>query len=378
MEDISKLRFYSIFHFVSRSGTLFLHSLLDDHPQILTIPGYIEINSLLNANDLNVENAFDIFCKDNPKFFNTSSFTEADINSSGLYMLGELKTEKIITNKENFKSHYLYYLQKKELSSKNVILALYYSYAKVHGIDLSKIKVILFHTHNNKTTKSFNKVFSDSKYIVSVRNPFKAYKSVITKTRRDAENRKENYYPKGQLIQSALDIFSFDRLNVQMIIFRFEDLNLNLKSIMIKLSEYLNVDFSDSLLKSTFGGLKYWGNNIKKISSNLDFNRLNAPSGLSRKDLLILNIINKEYCEALDYKNIKLNIFEKFLIPLIIFLPLDDEIHYLKEFKFKNTILYLKFLLSYLPKRAFLLSISYFTKFSKRYKYLKANLINFF
>ena len=46
MTNFFDLKIVAISHFISRSGTLYLHSLLDNHPEIATIPGTIAI--LLN------------------------------------------------------------------------------------------------------------------------------------------------------------------------------------------------------------------------------------------------------------------------------------------------------------------------------------------
>ena len=47
MSDFFNLKIVAISHFISRSGTLYLHSLLDNHPQIASIPGTINIVDLL-------------------------------------------------------------------------------------------------------------------------------------------------------------------------------------------------------------------------------------------------------------------------------------------------------------------------------------------
>ena len=49
MFDFFNLKILAISHYISRSGTLYLHSLLDDHPEIATIPGTIDIVELLKS-----------------------------------------------------------------------------------------------------------------------------------------------------------------------------------------------------------------------------------------------------------------------------------------------------------------------------------------
>ena len=146
-ENIYNLKIAAIGHFISRSGTLFLHSLLDNHPQILTIPGTLNLLGILKKKNQTAKSCFNLFEQANPKFFDTSSFKETDPNSSGLWALGKNKDEKIITDKVLFKNFYFKALMNKEINPRNVIIALYYAYAKVHKKDLKLARV-----ENNENT----------------------------------------------------------------------------------------------------------------------------------------------------------------------------------------------------------------------------------
>ena len=150
-----------------------------------------------------------------------------------------------------------------------------------------------------------------------------------------------------------------------------EDFNKNLEEEVIKLSKYLDIKFKTSMLESTFGGLKYWGNDASK--DNKDFKRMihNEFSDLPRNDLIFLNLINKEYLIALNYKRIRVTFIEKILIPFILFRPLKDEIEFLKKINLRDFAIYVKYLSYYLPKRIYLIYIIIKNKFSKRYRYLK-------
>ena len=150
-----------------------------------------------------------------------------------------------------------------------------------------------------------------------------------------------------------------------------EDFNKNLEKEVIKLSKYLDIKFQPSMLESTFGGLKYWGNNASKDNKN--FNRIvhNEFSDLPRNDLIFLNLLNKEYLKTLNYKQTKVKFFEKILIPIILFKPMKDEIEFLKKINIREFAIYFKYLSYYLPKRLYLIYIILKNKFSRRYRYLK-------
>ena len=47
-ETIFHLNIASIAHYHSCTGTVFLHSLLDDHPEIISIPGVPNLMNLFN------------------------------------------------------------------------------------------------------------------------------------------------------------------------------------------------------------------------------------------------------------------------------------------------------------------------------------------
>lgn len=372
MEDnIFNLKIASIGHFISRSGTLFLHSLLDNHPQILTIPGTLNLIDILKKKNLNAKSCFDLFEKSNPKFFDTSLFKEIDPNSSGLWALGKNKDDKIITDKELFKNYYFKSLENRKINPRNVIISIYYAYAKVQKKDLKSVKIILFHPHEKKTIILFHKFFSDSKYIIPVRDPCRAYSSIVKNLRRKTKLRNESYYPGGQLLESALDFKTFSNLKMKMHIVKIENLKNNLVSEMKSLSEYLEIDYSPTQLESTFGGLQYWGNNVEKFSNTFDAERHATKPNLKRVDLLILNEINREFSKTMDYEIIETNIIEKILMPFIMFLPMEDEINFLKNFSIKNFLVYLRFLIYFFPKRFVILLILIINKFSSHYKLIK-------
>ena len=51
IEKIFDLKTVAIGHFVSRSGTIFIHSLLDNPPEVITVPATIDIAHLLVDNN---------------------------------------------------------------------------------------------------------------------------------------------------------------------------------------------------------------------------------------------------------------------------------------------------------------------------------------
>ena len=379
MSNFFNLKIVAISHFVSRSGTLYLHSLLDNHPEIATIPGTIDIVDLLKIKkEFTAEKCFEIFKKNNPKFFDTSTFTFIDKNNSSLWILGDDKQKKILTNEEIFKSNFLAFLREKKTTPRNVLIGLYFAYAKAHNRKIENYKIILMHPHEKKTTLTFNKFYNDAIYLIPIRNPFRAYKSIIKKTRFVNNLRKVKYYPSGQLLESALDIKEFHSQRLNMYFIKLEDLGLNLENIMKKISKILQIEFNKTMLVSTFGGEKYWSNSVEKQTNEFDKSSHKSEISLPRNDLIILHSINSQLIKILNYDKIKLTIFEKFIIPFFFFYPMEDELEFIKHFRIKHYKIYLKFFLFYVPKRIRLLYLILLNMASSRYKYIFERMINNF
>ena len=84
---VSDLDIYLITHDLP-SGSIFLHSLLDSHPEIITIPGTPDIYSFVNDNYIDTSSVLNKFEECNPDFFNTLEQTVDKYWYSGLDTLG--------------------------------------------------------------------------------------------------------------------------------------------------------------------------------------------------------------------------------------------------------------------------------------------------
>ena len=377
MSDFFNLKIVAISHFISRSGTLYLHSLLDNHPEIATIPGTIDIVELLKIKkNSSALECYEIFKKNNPKFFDTSSFNFKDKNNSSLWILGDDKKRKILTDENLFKTNFIKALVGRKIEPKNILISLYLAYAKAHNKKIGNYKIILMHPHEKKTTLLFNKFFKDAIYFIPIRNPYRAYKSIIKKTKFVNKLREIKYYPSGQLLDSALDIknFRIDKLN--MYFFKLEDLGNNLETIMKNVANILNIEFNQSMLASTFGGEKYWSNSVEKQSNEFDRNRHKDEINLPKNDLKIIYSINSQLIDVMNYEKIQLTTADKIMLPIFCFLPMEDEIDFIKNIEIKHWKIFFKFLIFYLPKRIRLIMIIFLNKFSSRYSYISEKLIN--
>ena len=67
---VSDLDIYLITHDLP-SGSILLHSFLDSHPEIITIPGTPDIYSFVNDNYVDAASVLNKFEECNPYFYNT-------------------------------------------------------------------------------------------------------------------------------------------------------------------------------------------------------------------------------------------------------------------------------------------------------------------
>ena len=377
MSDFFNLKIVAISHFISRSGTLYLHSLLDNHPEIATIPGTIDIVELLKIKkNSSALECYEIFKKNNPKFFDTSSFNFKDKNNSSLWILGDDKKRKILTDENLFKTNFLKALDGRKIEPRNILISLYLAYAKAHNKKIKNYKIILMHPHEKKTTLLFNKFFKDAIYFIPIRNPYSAYKSIIKKTKFVNKLREIKYYPSGQLLDSALDIKNFHINKLNMYFFKLEDLGNNLETIMKKVANILNIEFNQSMLVSTFGGEKYWSNSVEKQSNEFDRSRHKDEINLPKNDIKIIYFINSQLVDVMNYRKIQLTRTDNSMLPIFCLLPMEDEINFIKDIEIKHWIIIFKFLIFYFPKRIILILIIFLNKFSSRYSYIYEKLIN--
>ena len=352
---IKNLDIVCVGHYASRAGTLFIHSLLDNHPQILSMPGVQNYNEMVKKKINTPEEALRIFEKNIPKFYDTSTFTEKDYNNCCLFRLGENKKDKIITNKKLFETYFFEFFDYNKISKKNIILGIYYSYGKVHNFNFDNLKVLLLHPHEKGMTIMFKKIFNNAKFLISIRHPIKVYKSITINNHVMNKIRNITYYPSSQLLQLTLNLYNFNKNNLNMNLIKFENLKDNLSNEMRKICDFTGIKFHKSLLSCSFGGYKYWGNTVTVASDKFDENRDQNSIKLSKKDIVILNIINNKILTKFNYKKNKLSLAEKIFLPLIMLLPLDDELNFLKKFSLKNIKIYFKFITFFFPKRIFLM-----------------------
>jgi len=329
--QMNKLNIVSISH-VMPSGSTFLHSLFDSHPEVITIPGYIDIFSFLNYRFYSPERVLEVFNERNPDFYDTSGQTIEKPGHGGLETLGEDANEGIITPKEEFKAYFMDFISSSKLSPKNIILSIYYAYSKSHNQDILNKRIILMHPHYHDKAILLNNVFGDTKCLVTVKHPVRTYFSCIKRTVDKARARGYCYnHASAYLYRESVGVTPLIKNNIEFKIVRIEDFEHNIEDIMKNLSDFVDITYGDVLTRSTFGSKKYWGGNSSYKENKYSSSRHVIKDKLTYIEENIFYLAFKKHCDFFGYELIRPKKYFSFFAFFTIFLPMKYDIYWIKN-----------------------------------------------
>ena len=253
--------------FYGRSGSVFLHSLLDNHPNVVTFPGIYLMgyqewwNSLTNYKSSNVIKSFlktyqvifDPYYIDKKEMAGCGKSPGLDQN---FHQSGENKDEIIAVNKNFFKEEIL---KLKEENCREEPLRffkkIHLALARTQNKELNENTKIVYHLHKpSECNANFLKYDSESvKIIYSIREPhvsaISLYKNVI-KTQSIKKSLK--------YILSYMDCYSPMKSFVgQSIGVRLEDLHLKTDETIKLLAKHCELEMHNNLKLSTFLGVMW-------------------------------------------------------------------------------------------------------------------------
>ena len=261
-----------------RSGSVFLQSLLDNHENIITFPATMLIGGLSGTHfdnfyqgvkDKNIEEIAIEFTK----VYHTAFDSRNDVTACRLDKLGDLQNESIKVDIEKFRNIFLKLFDGKvDVNYKSIFVNAHIAWAIAQGKKLSSKLIILhaLHTPEDKM-ELYCLNFPDSKHLVCVRDPIPSHNSRF----KHHINRSRIFEGKVDFFRTLSDLnyplnmtrdllFAFKTIskyagfeNVRAV--RNEDLHLRPKETLLRLCNFLDIEFKAQLLESTFFGLKHWG-----------------------------------------------------------------------------------------------------------------------
>jgi hypothetical protein len=262
-----------------RAGSILIQSLFDSHPNVLTLPHLGAMYSLIPASIDDLDRQIDWFIDRFPTIFDTSRGGYfSDSNEFVAAKFGPDGDEDLRVSPSDFKQRMLGLIKEyhpsdnnQRLSRKQFFILVHLAYGScVRPFDVGEIRYIFYHTHMHVDDEWQNMLedFPDLYFIGMTRDPRQDWASwkKIHASRMQRDIRKvppiclflsEYYYSKSTYELCNL----VEKLNPDHIrIIDLEKLHILNERAMTHLCGWLNIDFNECLLKSTFNGLQWHGN----------------------------------------------------------------------------------------------------------------------
>lgn len=313
-----------------RTGSDFLQSLLDSHPEIITFNGH--------------------FLPYTEFFPYAISFKEPRATSSdaadefiGRYLyklvsqydtqeakdcLGDTYDQSFRIDTITFKNHLIGLIGDLPLNTKNFILAVYGAYNLCLNHRLHNSRVIFHHPHLEAELERFLGDFNDSKIVFTTRDPRANFYSHVEHFRKYYDTHDNQQHILICLKMALEDSEVADKFNLEYTATRLEDVPR--EDVMVKLANWLGVSYQRSMLRSTWTGLDWHGDRIsRKRFAAAGWSPTRTENGWQHRmgclEKYVLNYIMyyrlKWYC----YEVRSINLFDRVLIPILILIPFNCE-----------------------------------------------------
>lgn len=300
-----------------RAGTKFLQSYLDDHKDILMIPGYPLLYLYPHfdnwckqfSENLLWDRIIDLFCEKHASVLDSRKVP----GLSGLERLGLNKDQHIEINEEMFRRYLKIILKNVPIKRRSFLLAVHYTYGLCKQWDLRTKKILLYHMHDPQFLPKLVEDFPALKLVCMTRNPQTSLHSMV-RSFTIVDQAKLNFSDSLRLtgrnfwLACYQQFYTFNHLRnyleeTQAVAVRLENLQ-DIEQTMRPLADWLGVDFSESMLKSTFDGKIWWGDvaTTKQTSGfNADILSDNWKKSISRFDLFVIEGIYLHFFEMYNY-----------------------------------------------------------------------------
>lgn len=326
--------------FWGRSGSVFLHSLLDSHPEVLTMPAS-RLNAFHAREWPQIAREADIvamgqrFVELNPSLFDGRE----DRWFEGLDAMGPGRDTPIAVDAVTFVRELARLLAPPEtISRRRFFLAAHVAYALARGEDVSGKTTVIYHLHSPEAYANITAALDDFPGLRGVgvtREPIRSTLSYLRKNVLGARAWQQpdrsqyaqlaptggyNFVYRHQLIgwRELLARYSIPFLGV-----RIEDLNRDLEGQTRAIASFLGISWHPCLTQSTFNGLAYGGDQLSIGQGGLAAAR--APSSaesdaaLDRLDRYVLEGLLANFRREFGYGDTPA--VQRWLTPLLVLLP---------------------------------------------------------
>ena len=339
------------------SGSTLMHSLLDDHPNIMSLPWLYGL-PLYYIWDENLKDKKITF-----KFLKEIIITKVGVlfdpnlenGDPSLSHMGEEENVVIKVDKEEFfKNLKDYFDSSNDFIRKDFIISIYQCFNKAYKKEFNNECHLCFPIHDQpkKHALYLKEDFDQLRFIHMVRSPVQTIGSIIKHINHNQQKfslfksmlfcaisniileRREHWEEDSVKLYGKTPYIE-DCNNIKSRYVRLEDVHLDNKKTMQKVCSFLGIDHFESLSKSTFMGFT-WHNRAESVkSSGIGKNTISQKHSifLSAFDKYRLKLLCKN--EFIYFGYGKFGIIDTFILiilPILIFFPFNCDISPKREF----------------------------------------------
>jgi len=356
MDHLRQLPMYALVT-TGRTGSDFLQSLLDSHPQVATFNGHFAIYSEFFATSVCLASPHPAAGDVTDEFIGQYIYklvSQYD-TQEGKDRLGEAFDQSFTIDTTQFRRHVVGLIGDTPVTTANFLLAVYGAYNLCLGYDLMQTRVVFHHPHLLYELELFLADFPQTALAFTTRDPRANFVSHVEHFRSYYcvnDNQQHLYQCMKMMLEDSTPGHD---LGLRYIAVRLEDLPK--ESTMVEFSRWLGIDFRDSLLHSTWAGLDWHGDRLSKktfASRGWSERRTenNWQNRLGKIDQFVFSCIMSSRLRQYRYAGSRQSMFAMLLAALVIPLPMKYEWRYLtpaylkQVFSAKGRIMHLQFLLT--------------------------------
>lgn len=264
-----------IVHPHGRAGSVFLQSLFDGHPEVVTLPHFGPIYEVLPLTIEDVDGCLDEFVRRRPHLFDSSLgyFGQGTATVSGAF--GPAADQHLVVSSDQFRGIFREILRRhcpekaRPISRANFFRLVHLAYGEtVRKVPLAGIKYILYHPHKYGEFEALAAEFPDLAYIAMTRDPrqdWESWRKVIAGRVHSKIDSLSFIFLLKTIAMYSSDVANLVRLCQQLGPGRFKIIDLDRlhllnKSAMESLCLWLSLQYDTCLLQSTFNGQLWAGN----------------------------------------------------------------------------------------------------------------------
>lgn len=301
-----------------RGGSDFFQHLLDQHEEILTLPGSLRIDNEFK-NWIAIKDYRKIskeFLKMYPEHFDSrlNKFERLD-------KLGKKRNRFFKVNKNKFLKNFNN-LNKdlKNLDRFTILKNIHIAYAQAKGENIKKKKILFIHPHLVSWTRNLLNLVHFKNFVILhiIRHPLSCLSSAVKNWLRFKKGfafmPKDLYFELDLMFNGIYDLMKLGKVYI----IKYENIHKKSLKTMKGFCKLFKIKFNSSLLKPTLFGLKWWGDKV----SNKWLNGINKNYEISfdkniffDRDVSYLQNINQNIFQKYNYsyfskkKNISFNFF---------------------------------------------------------------------